>query len=140
MQESTSPPAAPTQGINLLLVDDSATMRMMLRRVIDLSEVPVGSIFEASNGREAVAVLEAQDVHAVFTDINMPVMSGYELLHLMSRTDKWRNILRIVISTDGSTLRKEEVRELNVNLYIQKPFRPEMVRNVLARLTHAHAH
>jgi two-component system, chemotaxis family, chemotaxis protein CheY len=140
MQESTSSPAAPTQGINLLLVDDSATMRMMLRRVIDLSEVPVGSIFEASNGREAVAVLEAQDVHAVFTDINMPVMSGYELLHLMSRTDKWRHILRIVISTDGSTLRKEEVRELSVNLYIQKPFRPEMVRNVLARLTHAHAH
>src|ERR1700704_1699298 len=102
MQDSTSSPAAPTQGINLLLVDDSATMRMMLRRVIDLSEVPVGSIFQASNGREAVAVLEAQDVHAVLTDINMPVMSGYELLHLMSRTDKWRHILRIVISTDGS--------------------------------------
>ena len=138
MQEGTTDVAAP-QAINLLIVDDSATMRMMIRRVIDLTDVPVGTIFEASNGREAIAVLEAQEVHAVFTDINMPVMSGYELLHLMSRTDKWRNILRIVISTDGSTLRKEEVRELNVNLYIQKPFRPEIVRNVLTRLTNAHA-
>ena len=139
MQDSTTDVAAPSQAINLLIVDDSATMRMMIRRVIDLTDVTVGTIFEASNGREAIAVLEAQAVHAVFTDINMPVMSGYELLHLMSRTDKWRNILRIVISTDGSTLRKEEVRELNVNLYIQKPFRPEIVRNVLTRLTNAHA-
>jgi len=139
MPESTSDVAAPSQAINLLIVDDSATMRMMIRRVINLTDVAVGTIFEAANGREAIAVLEAQQVHAVFTDINMPVMSGYELLHLMSRTDKWRNILRIVISTDGSTLRKEEVRELNVNLYIQKPFRPEIVRNVLARLTNAHA-
>jgi len=139
MQESTSDVAAPSKAINLLIVDDSATMRMMIRRVINLTDVAVGTIFEAANGREAIAVLEAQQVHAVFTDINMPVMSGYELLHLMSRTDKWRNILRIVISTDGSTLRKEEVRELNVNLYIQKPFRPEIVRNVLARLTNAHA-
>src|SRR2546428_14154611 len=108
MQESTSDVAAPSQAINLLIVDDSATMRMMIRRVIDLTDVPIGSIFEASNGREAIAVLESQKVHAVFTDINMPVMSGYELLLQMSRTVRWRNILRIVISTDGSTLRKEE--------------------------------
>jgi len=135
MQQTTSEVA--TGAINLLIVDDSATMRMMIRRVVDLTDVPIGTIFEASNGREAVRVLEAQTIHAVFTDINMPVMSGYELLHLMSRTEPWRNIVRIVISTDGSTLRKEEVRELNVNLYIQKPFRPELVRNVLMRLTHA---
>ena len=128
-----------TDPINLLIVDDSATMRMMIRRVVDLTDVPIGTIFEASNGREAVKVLEAQTIHAVFTDMNMPIMSGYELLHLMSRTDAWRNIVRVVISTDGSTLRKEEVRELNVNLYIQKPFRPELVRNVLMKVTHAHA-
>ena len=136
MQQTTGEVAA--GAINLLIVDDSATMRMMIRRVVDLTDVPIGTIYEASNGREAVEVLKAQTIHAVFTDINMPLMSGYELLHLMSRTEEWRHILRIVISTDGSTLRKEEVRELNVNLYIQKPFRPELVRNVLMRLTHAH--
>jgi two-component system chemotaxis response regulator CheY len=135
-QQMASEAAAGT--INLLIVDDSATMRMMIRRVVDLTDVPIGTIFEASNGRDAVKILETQTIHAVFTDINMPVMSGYELLHLMSRTEQWRNIVRIVISTDGSTLRKEEVRELNVNLYIQKPFRPELVRNVLMRLPHAH--
>jgi hypothetical protein len=76
-------------------------------------------------------------VDAVFTDINMPVMS-HELLTEIARRESWKDILRIVISTDGSQLRQEEVRELNVSLYIRKPFRPEVVRNVLSRIASAH--
>lgn len=137
MQESTNVIATPAQPINVLIVDDSATMRTLIRRVINLTEVPIGTVYEAINGLEAIKVLESCSVHAVFTDINMPVMSGYDLLHEIARRECWNNILRIVISTDGSKLRKEEVRELNVNLYIQKPFRPEVVRNVLSKIAGA---
>ena len=88
---------------------------------------------------DAIALLESRkDIRIVFTDINMPVMSGYELLTEMARRDAWKDILRIVISTDGSLLRQEEVRELNVSLYIRKPFRPEVVRNVLSRIASTH--
>jgi two-component system chemotaxis response regulator CheY len=137
--ESASAPAQapPPKGssLNILIVDDSATMRTLLRRVVDLAEVPVGEIYEASNGLEALEILEKCSVQALFTDINMPRMSGYDLLHEINRRQKWNDLLRIVVSTDGSTLRREEVKELNVNLYIQKPFRPEVVRNVLSRIT-----
>ena len=87
---------------------------------------------------EALHILETCMVHAVFTDINMPVMTGYELLTEIARREAWKDILRIVISTDGSRLRQEEVRELNVNLYIRKPFRPEVVRDVLSRIASTH--
>ena len=129
--------AAATRPINILIVDDSATMRTMIRRVVNLTELPIGTVYEAPNGLEAIRVLETCSVQAVFTDINMPVMSGYELLDEISRRDSWKDIVRIVISTDGSQLRREEVRELNVNLYIRKPFRPEVVRDVLLRIASA---
>ena len=59
-------------------------------------------------------------MQAVFTDLNMPVMNGMQLLREMAKRDSWKNLLRIIISTDGSKLRREEARELNVNLYVEK--------------------
>jgi two-component system chemotaxis response regulator CheY len=137
MAEQTTA-VAETRPLNILIVDDSATMRTMIKRVIDLTELPIGTLYEATNGVEALHILETCSVQAVFTDINMPVMSGYELLTEIARREAWKDILRIVISTDGSRLRQEEVRELNVNLYIRKPFRPEVVRNVLSRIASTH--
>ena len=110
------------------------------QRPIDLAEVPIGTVYEAANGLEAIRILEASSIQAVFTDINMPVMSGYDLLDEIARRDGWSNIIRIVVSTDGSRLRREEARELNVHAYIQKPFRPEAVRNALSRIPHVDLH
>ena len=139
MAEQTTA-VAETRPLNILIVDDSATMRMVIRRVVDLTEVPIGTIYEANNGLEAITILETCTVHAVFTDINMPVMNGHQLLLEIAQREKWNDILRIVISTDGSRLRQAEVKELNVNLYIQKPFRPEVVRNALSRIANADTH
>jgi two-component system chemotaxis response regulator CheY len=137
MPENTRNVVTPARPVNVLIVDDSATMRMVIKRVIDLTDVPIGTVYEAANGLEAIKVLETCTVHAVFTDINMPVMSGYDLLDEIARREVWKDILRVVVSTDGSRLRREEVRELNVHLYIQKPFRPEAVRDALSRIAHA---
>jgi|SRR5262245_22990610 two-component system, chemotaxis family, chemotaxis protein CheY len=127
--------ATPTRILNILIVDDSATMRAVLRRVIQLTEMPVEHIYEARNGREALKILETESVQALFTDINMPVMTGHELLREMAKQERWNDVLRIVISTDGSKLRRDEARELNVSLYVEKPFRPEVVRDVLVQIT-----
>jgi two-component system chemotaxis response regulator CheY len=128
------PSAKPGGPINILVVDDSATMRAVIKRVVSLTEVPVGTIHEAANGRAALKILETSPVDAVFTDINMPVMSGDELLREIAKQPRWNKILRVVISTDGSKLRRKEAQELNVSLYIEKPFRPEVVRDVLVEI------
>lgn len=70
-------------------------------------------IAEASNGREALTVLETERIDIVFTDLNMPVMTGTELLREMARRE-WHNIKRRVVSTDGSHARREEVKDLLV--------------------------
>ena len=132
-----SAPAAEVKPLNILIVDDSATMRALLHRVVGLADLPIGTIYQAPNGLEALKILETQSVQAVFTDLNMPVMNGMQLLREMAKRDSWKDLLRIIISTDGSKLRREEARELNVNLYVEKPFRPEVVRDVLAQIASA---
>lgn len=119
--------------INVLVVDDSPMMRALIRRAIRLSGANV-LVAEASNGKEALTVLETESIDAVFTDLNMPVMSGSELLREMASRD-WGHIKRIVVSTDGSTARREEVRDLHVSHYVNKPFAPEMFRDVLSEIS-----
>lgn len=133
------PAAAQAKALNILIVDDSATMRALLHRVVGLADLPIGTIYQAPNGQEALKILETCSVQALFTDINMPVMNGMELLREVAKRDSWKNILRIIISTDGSKLRREEARELNVDLYVEKPFRPEVVRDVLCQIAGADA-
>jgi two-component system chemotaxis response regulator CheY len=107
----------------------------MIKRVAGLCDVPIQNIYEAANGVEALKVLESKDVDAVFTDINMPVMTGTELLREIAKHERYRRLTRVIISTDGSSARREEARELNVRLYVEKPFRPEVMRDVLSEVT-----
>ena len=100
---------------------------------MELSEVPLGQVYEANNGREALDLLATITVDVLFTDINMPVMTGPELLRALAKQpDAVR--ARVVISTDGSDARKAEVSGLNVDWYLEKPLRPEVMRDVLSKV------
>ena len=120
--------------LNCLIVDDSSVMRRMVRRTMELSEVPLGEVHEAGNGREALDLLQTTAVDVLFTDINMPVMNGAELLRALSKQPDVDVRARVVISTDGSEARKAEVVGLNVDWYLEKPLRPEVMRDVLSKV------
>jgi two-component system chemotaxis response regulator CheY len=122
--------------MNILIVDDSAMMRTVLKRVIGLCDVPVGAILEAGNGAEALTVLDANhDVQVLMTDLNMPVMSGGDLLREVDRRrETWPALQCVVVSSDGSTQRRDELSELNVRHYLDKPLTPEVLRDVLTDL------
>lgn len=117
--------------MRILIVDDSSMMRALIKRVVLLTNVPVEEILEARDGVEALSLLSSHDVQLLFTDINMPGMNGAELLRQLANDDRWRRLTRVVISTDGSTARREEVAELSVRCYLKKPFSPEVLRDVL---------
>ena len=117
--------------MRILIVDDSLMMRAMIKRVVKLTNVPVDEILEASDGAQALELLEAYDVQLLLTDINMPVMSGADLLRIVAQDDRYRGLTRVIISTDGSTARREEAAELEVRCYLKKPFSPEVLRDVL---------
>ena len=117
--------------MRILIVDDSLMMRAMIKRVVKLTNVPVDEILEAGDAMQALSLLEAHDVQLLLTDINMPGMSGADLLRKLAAGDRWRRLTRVVISTDGSTARRAEVAGLSVSRYLEKPFSPEVLRDVL---------
>jgi two-component system chemotaxis response regulator CheY len=137
MTEPSSVKADTPTALNILVVDDSAMMRAMIKRSAALTGIPIGQIYEAPNGREALAILQQQHVDALFTDINMPVMTGIELLQQIAGHERWQHMIRVIISTDGSEARRDEAGALNVQFYVEKPFRPEVMRDVLSSLTGA---
>lgn len=117
--------------MRILIADDSSMMRALIKRVVKLTNVPVEEILEAGDGAQALSLLETNDVQLLLTDINMPVMSGADLLRKLAGNKRWRGLTRVVISTDGSNARREEVAELSVRCYLKKPFSPEVLRDVL---------
>lgn len=132
MNEPTTNESARKLGV--LIVDDSAVMRALIKRVTVVTGFPASDLLEAANGAEALDVLQKNPVDVMFVDINMPIMNGADLLRAMQAVPQWNDIVRVVISTDGSDARRAEMAALGVKLYLEKPIRPEGMRDVLAAL------
>ena len=117
---------------NVLIVDDSATMRRMIKRTLDMSGLDVGEVFEANNGIEALAQMADHPVHAVLLDINMPVMSGVRLVERIRDDPRLCQIPVILASTEGSETRIKELLDAGARGFVRKPFQPEQIRDALA--------
>ncbi len=122
--------------MRMLIVDDSFMMRAMIKRVVALADMPVEEILEAGDGAEALAILESRDVDVLLVDLNMPVMTGIELLCTLASNPRWKQLTRVVVSTDGTATRRDEAAGLEVRRYLEKPFTPEGMRDILLEVTH----
>jgi len=118
-------------ALNILLVDDSTTVRAVIARSLELAGVPVGNLHQAANGREALAILGREWIDLVFADINMPVMNGVEMIEKMREDGLLQTIPVVICSTEGSVSRIEQLRAAGVRAYIRKPFTPELLRQVV---------
>ena len=118
-------------AFNILIVDDSAIIRKMISRTLHLASVPVGDIFQAENGRDALGILGCNWIDLVLADINMPVMDGMTMLETMHEDDVLRHIPVVVISTEGSETKIEKLWQKGMKAFIKKPFMPETIREVI---------
>jgi two-component system chemotaxis response regulator CheY len=121
-------------AFRLLIVDDSATMREFIARVISLSGFDVGTCLQASNGQEALEVLRSNWIDIVLTDVNMPVMNGEQFLASMEEDEMLRTIPVLVISTDGTQHRVQRMMSLGARGYVTKPFSPELLRDSMEQM------
>ncbi len=117
-------------AINVLIVDDSGVMRAMILKTITLSGLPLGDVHQAANGKEGLDVLDRHWIDLVIADINMPVMSGEEMIVSMRAQPNLKNIPTIVVSTEGSRARIERLEGQGVR-FVHKPFTPELIRDTL---------
>ncbi|MBV9508287.1 MAG: response regulator [Acidobacteriia bacterium] len=117
----------------ILIVDDSPAMRAFVKRVMELSGFDLADCLQASNGAHALEVLRSEQVDAILTDINMPLMDGEEFLRRVEADESLRKIPAVIISTDGTDTRIRQMMALGARGYVKKPFRPEDLRAELER-------
>lgn len=116
---------------NVLVIDDSRTMRSVIKKTILASGIDVDEFYEAANGIEALASLKKHRPDIILTDFNMPQMDGMELLQELKRDDQLKIIPVIVTSVEGSRKRLDAFIAQGAAGYIKKPFTPEEVRDIL---------
>lgn len=120
-------------ALNILVVDDSAVTRAMVIKVLKMTDLPLGELFQAADGKEGLAKLGENWVDLVITDINMPVMNGEEMIEEVRKNSAWADLPVLVVSTEGSQTRIERLHQHGAR-FIHKPFTPEAVRDVIREL------
>jgi two-component system chemotaxis response regulator CheY len=119
-------------SLNILVVDDSTTM---IIRTLHLSGLPLGEIFEASNGHEGLLALAKNRVDLALVDINMPEMNGEEMISRIRKNPIFKELPMVVVSTEGSTTRISALLSNHGVGFVHKPFTPERLSQVVHEVT-----
>jgi two-component system chemotaxis response regulator CheY len=117
----------------ILTVDDSRTMRDMLR----LALVQAGyEVVQAEDGMHGLEVLAGSNPDVIVTDINMPRMDGFGFIEGVRADAKHRAIPILVLTTESDAEKKNRARQAGATGWIVKPFDPvklvEAIRRVAA--------
>ena len=121
-------------ALNILIVDDSKLTRKAIRRIIGMLELDVEALFEAEDGLDAIEKINGPvKIDLVLADLNMPKMSGIEMIYYLRGNEATKSIPVVIVSTESSTTRIEALLADGAADYLHKPFTPEQIREVLQR-------
>ena len=121
------------QPLRILTVDDSASMRALLRHAL------AGHGFEVTQAEDGVAALEwlaVNEVDVVITDINMPRLDGYGLIEQLREGTRHRDRPILVLTTESSEEKKFRARAAGATGWIVKPFDPDKLVAAVRRVAH----
>jgi len=121
-------------SLNVLITDDSSVMRAMILKALKMAGLPLGEVYQASNGQEGLDILGRHWIDLILVDINMPVMTGEEMIERIRRDDELASLPIVVVSTEGSETRIERLKQMNAE-FVHKPFSPEEIRDVVEKIT-----
>jgi two-component system chemotaxis response regulator CheY len=110
-------------SIKVLVVDDFATMRRIVRNV--LKQLGYTHVVEATDGSVALSALKKEEIGLIVSDWNMPNMSGLELLKAVRGDEKLKDIPFIMVTAEGMKDNVIEAVKAGVSNYLVKPFTPE---------------
>jgi two-component system chemotaxis response regulator CheY len=113
---------------SVLVVDDSSTMRRIIKNSLFRYDFLEQNIFEAEDGVEALYILNSTHIDLIITDWNMPNMNGLELVKKVRNTNSFKDIPIIMVTTEGGKTEVITALKAGVNNYIIKPFTPSILK------------
>lgn len=115
----------------ILIVDDSVSMRKMIRSALRSGSFEV---VEAANGPDALSTLDRQQVDLIITDVNMPEMDGISLVRELRQRPRTKSTPVLILTTESTVEMKQAGRAAGATGWIVKPFNPQQLVQVVAKV------
>lgn len=115
----------------IMIVDDSSTSRMIIKRCFCIAGYEKSQYFEAEDGLAALNLLKDQQVDLIVSDLNMPRMDGATFIRRLKMKEDMSQIPVLVISSIGNDKVKDDLAGPNLLAVIRKPLSPTKVLDAL---------
>ncbi len=107
----------------VLITDDQENIRSVIKACLEDSTA--SEVIEAEDGLAAIEQMTKHKIDLVITDLNMPVMNGFELVGYIRKHQELRNIPVIMLTSMGGEANRKQAFAIGVNQFLVKPFSPD---------------
>jgi two-component system chemotaxis response regulator CheY len=115
----------------VLIVDDSESIRQLVSHTLKIAGY---GVIEGEDGKDALIKLAGQKVHLIICDVNMPNMDGISFVKEIKKSDEYKFIPVIMLTTESQEKKKMEGQMAGAKAWVVKPFKPEQMLNVVSKL------
>lgn len=111
----------------ILIADDEFHIRLLLEQTLEELEDQEVELLTATNGREALEIIQTELPQLVFLDVMMPHLNGFDVCATVKRELNLQNVYIIMLTAKGQEFDKQKGLEVGADLYMTKPFDPDEV-------------
>jgi len=134
MQMNMPMPSGATAGTHqptILIVENEVSNRILIEKVLSTRGF---RCLSASNGREALDILDHEAVDLILTDLSMPVLDGYRTTQLIRARPALARVPIVAVTAYALNDENEAAMQIGCNEYLTKPFKPRQLLEVVDRL------
>jgi len=124
-------PVPGTRQPTILIVENEVSNRILIERVLSTRGY---RCISASNGREALNILDHEQVDLILTDLSMPVLDGYRTTQLIRARPALANLPIVAVTAYALNDETEAAMQIGCTEYLTKPFKPKQLLEVVDRL------
>ena len=123
--------ASNTCPATILVIENEVSNRILVERVLSTRSY---RCISASNGREALEILDHEHVDLILTDLSMPVMDGYRTTQLIRARPGMEKLPIVAVTAFALSDEGEAARQIGCTEYLTKPFKPRQLLELVDRL------
>lgn len=120
-----------THQSTILIVENEVSNRILIEKVLSTRGF---RCLSASNGREALDILDHESVDLILTDLSMPVLDGYRTTQLIRARPSLERVPIVAVTAYALNDENEAAMQIGCNEYLTKPFKPRQLLEVVDRL------
>ena len=111
----------------ILIVDDEDFIRLLIEQALEDLEDEGVILLPATNGQEALDMIQAEKPNLVFLDVMMPKVNGFEVCKAIRQNPDLKDIYIIMLTAKGQVFDKQKGQAVGANTYMTKPFDPDLL-------------